>query len=471
MVKDWVVSELESVDIGDERLNKRVCHILDCASKQPLLSINKLFHTRKEVQACYRFFSNDLVDEKKITQPHRAKTCERVSQHPVVLSLSDTTSLNFTTRKKLKDSGYISSNNAQGFFLHATIAVTPDRLHLGVVGQKFWAREKVKKARSSYEREREMFAEKESYRWLEAYQESCELSRKCEGTQVVHVTDREGDIFEIYHEHKSRDVAADYIVRSNHNRKVYPKDKPSSTLIQEVEKSPILGEISFDINSREGSATRKVCQTIQTLSAPIKSRYGSDKPNLTSTINVIYLKESNPPETDKPVVWCLLTSLPISTKKEVKKVVEYYLCRWEIEVFFKTYKSGCKVEEKSLRAAERLYPLFSLFLIVAWRVNFLLHMGRVLPEVSCSVFFERSEWKAGYIAATRDRNAPEEPPTMGEMMGFVGKLGGHLGRKNDPLPGIKAIWTGICKLTNYADAWDLFGPESERAISVKKTYA
>jgi len=46
--------------------------------------------------------------------------------------------------------------------------------------------------------------------------------------------------------------------------------------------------------------------------------------------------------------------------------------------------------------------------------------------------------------------------------GYIGKLGGHLGRKKDPLPGVKAIWTGICKLTNYADAWDLFGPGSSK---------
>ena len=265
-------------------------------------------------------------------------------------------------------------------------------------------------------------------------------------------------IFEIYDEYKNRDDAADYIVRSNHNRRVYPGSKPSNTLIQEVEKSPILGEINFDIIDRESGATRKVCQSVQALTVTIKSRYGANKPNLCSTANVVYLKEINPPNEDKQIVWCFLTSLPITTKEEVVQVVRYYLCRWEIEVFFKTYKSGCRVEEKSLRTAERLYPLFSLLLIVAWRVNFLLHASRIEPTSSCAFYFEESEWKAGYVAATRDKNTPQEAPTMKEMMGYVAKLGGHLGRKNDPPPGVKAIWTGICRLTNYADAWDLFGP-------------
>ena len=461
MVSKWVVNELESLKIGDKRLNKRVLSVLDCASKQPQLSINKLFHTRKEVQACYRLFSNDLVDETKIIQPHLDKSIERASKHPVVLCLSDTTSLNYTTRKKLKDSGYISSNNAQGFFLHATIAVTPDRLHLGLVAQKFWAREKEKKkARSSYERERMMFAEKESYRWLESYRKSCDLSSQCSDSHVIHITDREGDIFEIYNEYATRDNAADYVIRSKHNRTVYLKDKSSNTLIQEVEKSPVLGEVGFDVVDRESNGLRSIRQTIQAIPVTIKSRYGADVPNLSCAVNVVYLKEIDPPNDEKKIVWCLLTSLPIKTQEEVLQVVKYYLCRWEVEVFFKTYKSGCKVEEKSLRAAKRLYPLFSLLLIVTWRINFLLHLGRVTPTLSCEFFFEESEWKAGYIAATRNRNLPQEAPTMKVMMEYVAKLGGYLGRENAPPPGVKTIWIGICKLTNYADAWDLFGPET-----------
>ncbi len=460
MTNKWIGKELNRIDLGDERLNKRVLEILEKASKQPQASINKMFHTRKEVQACYRFFSNDLVDEKKIIQPHIQQTYQRSSQYPVVLSLSDTTSLNFTSRKSLKDSGYISSNNAQGFFLHANIAVTPERLHLGIISQKFWAREKEKPGRSL--REYKPLVEKESYRWIEAYQDSCKLAAHCKNTQVIHITDREGDIFEVFLEYeqmKIKNTAADYIIRSNHDRTVYLKGNTSNSLIDELEKSKVIGEISFDIIERENNTTRCVRQSVQAISVEIKSRYGADTPNVRSTIKAVYLKEIAPPEGCKPIVWCLLTSLPINTTEEITSIIEYYLCRWEIEVFFKTYKSGCKVEEKSLRSADRLYPLFSLLLIVAWRVNFLVHMGRVNPNLSCDIFFERSEWKAGYIAATRNKIPPSEPPTMYEMMRYIGKLGGHLGRKNDPNPGVKAIWVGICSLTNYADAWDLFGPE------------
>ena len=462
MVSKWVEYELERIRLGEQRLNKRILHLLDQASKQPQASINKMFHTRKEIQACYRFFSNDLVDEIKIIEPHLNKTMERINENPIVLCLSDTTSLNYTTRKTLKDSGYISSNNAHGFFLHATIAVTPDRLHLGIIGQKFWAREKEKKARSSRERETMLFNEKESYRWLEAYRDSCELAKKCKGTKVVHVTDREGDIFEIFDEYQKGTKNADYIIRCNHNRTMYLREKQTNTLIEELQDSKVLGEISFEVIDRESGHTRQVRQSVQVISGEIKSRYGADKPNIKAPLAAIYLKEIAPPEGVKPIQWCLLTSLPISSLEEIVKVVSYYLCRWEIEIFFKTFKSGCKVEEKSLRSADRLYPLFSLFLIIAWRMNFLLHMNRVLPSISCVYFFEDSEWKAGYMAALRSKTTPSSPPTLQEMIGYIARLGGYLGRKTDKPPGVKAIWLGICKLTHYADAWDLFGPETRK---------
>jgi hypothetical protein len=460
MICKWAKEELSGINLGDERLDRRTLQLLSAASRQPQSSINKMFHTRKEVQACYRFFSNDLVDETKIFAPHREKTVERIKKHPIVLCISDTTSLNYTTRKTLKDSGYISSNNAQGFFLHATIAVTPDRLHLGIVAQKFWARQKEKPVTRIHQ-DNLPLAEKESYRWLEGYVASCVVAESSKDAQIIHITDREGDLFEIYAEYQSRKaagIAADYIVRSNHNRTVYPEDKSPNTLYSELEESKILGEIGFDIINRKDNKPRHVRQSVQALPVKIKSRYGSDKPNVKAELNVIYLAEINPPTGEKPVNWCLLTSLPIDSQEGIMSIVQYYLCRWEIEVFFKTYKSGCKVEEKSLRSAERLYPLFSLLLIVAWRVNFLVHMSRLRPEISCEVFFEASEWKAGYIAATRNREHPPNPPTMREMIGYVARLGGHLGRKSDTAPGCKAIWVGVCKLANYADAWDLFGP-------------
>lgn len=456
MISKWVEEEMSSLDIGDKRLNKRLMRILTVSSKQPGKSINRQFHTRKEMQACYRFYSNNFVNEEKIIAPHKEMTLERARSFPVILCPSDTTSLNYTTRKKLEDSGYISSNNAQGFFMHATIAVTPERLHLGMIDQKFWAREKEKKE-SLVHRDLRPIEEKESYRWLEAYRSTCKFAKGCKGTQVVHISDKEGDIFEIYAEYESElkeGCAADFLMRCNHNRTIYLEDKKKSTLFAELKKQAPIGKISFELEI--DGVIRSVVQNVHTLTATIKSPDGRKS----LTINSFCLDEIDSPEGCEPICWYLITSLPVGTVEEIEKAVKYYLCRWEIETFFKTIKSGCKIEEKSLRKAERLFSAFAIISIIAWRLNYLLHISRLMPEISCEFFFERSEWKAGTIAATRNKIPPKNPPNMGTMMNHITQLGGHQKCKNGQKAGIKALWIGLSALGNYADAWDLFGPEA-----------
>ena len=61
----WIKDEFESIDIGDKRLNNRVKHLINAAFKKPSASICSMFNTRKEVQAAYRLYDNNLVTEKK----------------------------------------------------------------------------------------------------------------------------------------------------------------------------------------------------------------------------------------------------------------------------------------------------------------------------------------------------------------------------------------------------------------------
>src|SRR3990167_9150136 len=109
-MSSWAAGELAGVDLGDKRLDLRAVKVLETLGDQPESSIPGAFRSRTEAQACYRFFDSDLVDERKLLEPHYQATLNRIRQHPVVLLPSDTTSLNFTRRKALEDSGYISRN-------------------------------------------------------------------------------------------------------------------------------------------------------------------------------------------------------------------------------------------------------------------------------------------------------------------------------------------------------------------------
>ena len=87
-------------------------------------------------------------------------------------------------------------------------------------------------------------------------------------------------------------------------------------------------------------------------------------------------------------------------------------------------------------------------MVVAWRVHHLTMLGREVPNVPCSVFFEEAEWKALY--AFIHKKLPKKEPTLVEAMRMVASLGGFQGRKGDGNPGPTVIWRGLQRLSDIA---------------------
>ena len=146
--------------------------------------------------------------------------------------------------------------------------------------------------------------------------------------------------------------------------------------------------------------------------------------------------------------WLLLTNLPVTTAEQALEVLNYYLCRWEIELFFRILKGGCEVEKLQLERIERLEPALALYMIIAWRVLYLMRMGRQCPELACDVVFDDEEWQAVYLISEQ-RLPPAEPPPLAEILAMVARLGGHLGRKGDGPPGPKTIWIGLQRTRDF----------------------
>lgn len=167
--------------------------------------------------------------------------------------------------------------------------------------------------------------------------------------------------------------------------------------------------------------------------------------------------EEKPPKDEKPLTWILLTSLPVTTFEDVLTVIQYYLCRWEIETFFKVLKSGCKIEERQLQTTERMKALITIFMVLSWRVMFTMMMGRVCGKMPCDVIFDEAEWKSVYKILNRKQALPEKPPNLEEFVVMIAILGGYVDRKTDGPPGIKVIWKGLARVVDFALAWEAFG--------------
>jgi len=152
--------------------------------------------------------------------------------------------------------------------------------------------------------------------------------------------------------------------------------------------------------------------------------------------------------------------LPIDTPEQVRRIVDYYCVRWNIELFFRTLKGGCRIEQRRFEDVSRTLPCMGLFLIVAWRTLFTCRMGRECPGVSCKVLFEEAEWKALWMTTQRER-PPNKPPILSVITTLIATLGGYIKRFNSN-PGPQTTWIGLQRLHDLAWAWQAFGPGSRR---------
>jgi hypothetical protein len=514
---DWMINETKSSDLGDKRLNKRLGNVLELLSQQPDASIPAKAYDWAEVKAAYRFFDNDTVNHQAVLKPHTDATIERIKTHKVVLTPQDTTELDYSSKRQTKGIGKLHYENHKGVFLHPTLAITPERICLGVLDANFYVRKELGKD-NQYQLPIE---NKESVRWLQGYQLACKVAELAPDTQIVSIADRECDIYEVLAEVQTQHTKADFIIRSSKDRCL----KDNKKLRKRLADAPLLGTTEFDIPSTPKRKARHVIQEIRAVNVTLREPYrlqafiikdptlvendneiiitpeglkffdGSnmhvaninnlntsqmkrfkklklqigeivtrslakalfpdvsclqEKKNVQQvTINAVMATEVDVPFNVKPVNWILLTSLPILTTEDCLRVIEYYLCRWQIEIFFKILKDGCKVEELQLQTLDRLTACIGLYLIIAWRILFMTMLGRAYPNLSCTVVFTTDEWQAAYMMCYR-KAPPPTPPCLADMIVIVAGFGGFLKRKCDNKPGNKSIWIGLQRIRDFA---------------------
>lgn len=446
----WAEEEMGAADLGDERLNRRAGRILSQLAQRPEQSIPAACQGWTETQAAYRFFSNEKVTAEGVLLAHGAAVLERTRQHPVVLCVQDTTELDFTSKPQIEGLGPLTYESALGLYIHPTVAFTPDRLCLGVVDLWTWVRDaQTHGTKDKASRVSRPIEEKESFRWLEGYRRVCGLQKEIGAlTRLVYVADRESDIFELFAEGHKQGVG--WLIRSNQPRKL----QDGARLWQMAEEAPALGQIEFDLPAAAQRPARRVCQTLRSARVQLAPPYRSDTTLEAVEVTALLAREEHAPEGVEPIQWLLLTNLPVESLEAGQEKMQWYLCRWQIEVYFRVLKSGCKVEQLQLQTRERLESALALYLIVAWRVLYLLMLGRACPELSCEVVFAPEEWRAAYLVAEK-KKPPRQPPPLSLMLTLIAGLGGFLARKGDGQPGPKALWIGLQRVRDFVLALEL----------------
>jgi Transposase DNA-binding/Transposase Tn5 dimerisation domain/Transposase DDE domain len=481
----WVGEELQDVSLGDKRLNDRLAEILSQLGARPTASIPAACGGYAELAAAYRFFDNDKVGLENILRPHIDATRRRIAAQPVVLLVNDTTEIDLTRpRRQVTGAGPLDGSARRGVSLHLMHAFTPDGTPLGTVQATAWARDEEKPstaALSRAERAATPFEDKESHRWLVSVRQARDEGAAHPGTHVVYVADSEADVFEVIAAGMEGPRTADWIVRACQDRATVA-DGPQAVaaadhLRDEVLTAPVLSTKTIRVRGRQAkiacedrgrrqpresrTATVEVRAARVTLRGP--RRPGGKLPDV--SVNVVLVREVDPPAADVAVEWMLLTSLAIDTVEQVDLIVQYYCIRWMVEVFFKVLKSGCRVEERRFEHTDRLLPCLAVYLIVAWRTLYVCRLGREFPEINCEAVFEPSEWRSIY-PVVKGEPPPKEPPSLREMIRTVAQLGGYVNKPRRDEPGPQTVWLGLQRLHDIARCWDLFGPGANKEAGV-----
>jgi Transposase DDE domain len=227
--------------------------------------------------------------------------------------------------------------------LHPTVAFTPARLNLGALGLKMWQRPEQPVAQ---ERHRKPLAEQESARWLEGYQLACEVQQSCPDTLVVNIADREGDIHEWCLDAMQRlpGERAEFIIRAKCNRRI-AKGKEPRSVWEEMQKAGAAGRLTVELTRQPDRPPRQVTLrvAVKRVTCNGARRPGGRLPPV--EVVAVDAKECRAPRGEEPIEWLLLTSLPVADFPSACTVVQWYRCRWEIELFFRVLKQGCQIEQ------------------------------------------------------------------------------------------------------------------------------
>jgi hypothetical protein len=415
-------------------------------------------------EATYRFFANDYIRAEAVLASHLHATYTRLRSVPLVLAVQDTTYLNWTDHPATQGLGPLAAPSQRGLLAHSTLAFTPERVPLGLLQQQVWARDP--EVRHNQDHKQRPLEEKESHKWLESLAAVAAAREACPTTHFVSVGDREADVYDLFLEERPRGV--DVLVRASWDRCVEHEEK---YLWAAMATAPLAATVTLRLGRREGRAARSARLSVRWREVTLHPPKSRSKEKLGSVrVWAVWAVEERPPAGMKAVEWLLLTTVPVTSSEEALERLEWYACRWGIEVWHKVLKSGCRIEERQLESAERLTRCLTLYSVIAWRLLYATLLARAAPEVACTVLLEEEEWQALYCAIHEVAVAPAKVPSLRQAVRWLAQLGGFLGRKGDGEPGVEVLWKGFQRLVDLTHMYHIMhvSPRLERSVPANR---
>jgi hypothetical protein len=432
--------------------------IAGAMAEQPGRSIPELFTRKYDIDAAYAFFDCPQATPDAIQCGHRALVKAELRRPGRYLLIEDTTSISFTHRQQpVPGLGPIGvSDEGQGFLLHSVLAVRaapvpqPDATGrrgpvavLGMVDQQYLVRRSRPEGEPNDASRRRKLRERESQRWPAA---TARLGpAPCDAAiRWVRVADREADIYEYLI--SCRDRNHGFVVRLSQDRVILDptNDERLGLALASIRGTEAAGGLYLDLRSRPGEAARRAKLSISFGAVRLRSpQRPGQAAGTNAPIDCWFVRawEVEPPEGVEALEWVLYTDRPITTFEEALGVVMDYGTRSLIEEFHKGLKTGMKAEELQLEIASRLFAAIAVMSIVALRLLDLRELGRRAPAAPAACV-GLSALESEILSLEVGRVLT----TVAEVLLAIGRLGGHMNRRSDGMPGWITLWRGMVKL-------------------------
>ncbi len=435
----WAAKEFQTLDLGDERLNARAASLAARLLEHPASSLPQACRGWAETKAAYRLFDNDEVDPDEILKAHRDATVARIGDlgPERVLVVHDTTTLTYTTHHAVKGMGPIGGPKQTGYFVHSAEAVSLQGVPLGLLAQLRLVREPEQE---SGETRKVPPQERESQRWIQLLLASSRALPS--GVQPIHVADREADFFGFLT--AASDNSLDLVVRARWDRTLDEEGNPH--LRAAVAATAPLGSVTIDIPRADDHPSYQA--TLDLHACPVSFRPPQDAAHRGQSSLPIWAvlarQTDTPPPGQEPVVWVLLTTLPVANMEMALQILRWYTLRWRIERFHYTLKSGCHIQEIQLQTFDRQERALALYSVVAWRLQYITYLARTEPTLPASSCLMSDE--IAVLATTFRHDPAKPPPDLHTAVRWIAQLGGFLARRRDGEPGVKVLWQGLAAL-------------------------
>lgn len=451
----WAYKNFGTVQLFDKRRTERLMDIASKLNKHPGQSLASLYSRWYDVKAIYNLLNLNVMTPDIIQSTHRSLATENMlNWDGDILLIEDSSEFEWNGHEPIEGLGPIGSGREgdQGFILHSTIALgimnnsdskdLPVKV-LGLPSQQYYVRPpKREKSHKRCNGQKGL----ETDLWSKILKNK---TPKSSNNRLIRVCDRNADIYETQFDTKASGY--DYIIRVNHDR--VDNDDWEIHLFETMRELPPIGATTIERRGGKGTKKRIISLNVNwqeiSLRAPARPGYKvGGLPPLQVTVVHVWGVD---PEDGTLIEWFLYTSLSINDLETACMIVNYYSHRWIIEDYHKTLKSGLKAEDLQLETAHRLFAAIAIMSIVALRLLDLRESLRINPDnpAEKSGF---SQFEIEVLETYLKRNIK----TVKCVALAIGKLGGHLNRKSDGMPGIKTLWLGMSRFMDLVEGAKLW---------------